>query len=776
MIPAHVRDSITRWFDKDPHATFYERIELQDQALVMYEALPFSRRYGKVLAHILSRMTLVIQDGENLVGGVLEIIPDEAQRRFAEALSSGWWGSATEEEKQRLIAFYYSPGWIKRRDPRFFSLGHLAFDWENILAVGLRGLQEKAQAVLDSGIYAADEAKTDFLSGAVEAYAAQRAFISRYGDEAEDLAAAARGEADRARLLHLRDICRHIASDIPRTFQEALQLIWFIVLISQKTAGCGVLCFARMDQYLYPFYREGLRDGSLTREAALGLIIEFYNKNNDIMTPADHMSQETEQVRDNLELTYDDPNYLILGGRLDAERSAVNELSFLFVEAAHELKLRNPFIVVRYHEGMDRKFRRAVCAAMRDNATLVIYNDDTMIPALRSYGVAEEDVYSYGFYGCNDPLIPAKEGGLRQLWFNLVWPLELAVSGGRPLRDAGGIPADNFPLVDRLIGLMSVPYYGLAQEGLQDPASMEEILERFRTQMEFLLDQYRMLMEADYAVEKETNRGRLRFEDLYLQGTIDAAEDWVTGGTKYHKITMQGSGLATVVDSLAAIEQAVFVDKRCTFAELRAALAADFQGNAELRHYLHSLPKYGNDVDSVDKYSAVVTNMYADAVQKLNAERKGLYSYMPCISTDRDFTRMGSLLGATADGRNAGASIGENQSPYQGADVSGATALFNSVSKIPFRRVTGGPLNVMLHPSTVEGEAGLEKLVALFDVYMKRGGMQIQLNVAGKEELREAQRHPDRYRSLCVRVVGYSAYFVQMGKTAQDELINRTVH
>ena len=776
MVTKQVRESIERWFVKNPRATFYERIQLQEEGMYEYADLPFSQRYGKVLRYILSGMTLVIGEGEHIVGGIEEIVPSEELRRCAEELSSNWWDGISEEEKQQRILFYYSPGWIKRRDPRFFSLGHLAFDWETILTKGLGWYAEKARGLLASGTFTGDPQKTDFLEGAILAYEAQSAFIQRYGETADILAAAAIDDSDRKRLLAVRDICFQIATKPARTFHEALQLIWFIVLISQKVAGCGVFCFSRMDQYLYPYYSRDLAAGTLTREHAHTLIVEFFNKNNDIMSPTDHMSQETDATRNNLEVTYDDPNYLIVGGRLDAEHSGVNDLSFLLVEATHDLGLRNPFLVVRWHEGIDGLFWKNVCSALRDNATIVVYNDDTMLPALQSYGVEKQDAYSYGFYGCNDPLIPGKEGGLRQLWFNLAWPLELALFNGRPAGGSNGSPSDNYALVDRLIGLMTGPYYGIRDASSKEPATMEEFFELYRRQMFFLLNQFRELMEADYAREAVCNAGRLRFEDLYLEGTIDAAEDWVTGGVKYHKITMQGSGLATVIDSLAALDRAVFIDKRYTLAELREALRCNFGGYGEMRRYLHTLPKYGNDVDSVDRYGKIVADIYADGIRMMNIDRRGLYSYMPCISTDRDFTGMGKSLAATPDGRMAGEPIGENQSPYMGADMNGATALLNSVSKLPFHRYTGGPLNVMLHPSSIEGEAGLENLMALFRVYLKRGGMQVQLNVAGRETLMDAQRNPVQYRNLCVRVTGYAAYFTQMGKIAQDELIHRTVH
>jgi formate C-acetyltransferase len=776
VIPEHVKKSIDAWFDKSDEATFYERIVLQQEAVEAYANEPFAIRYGHILEHILKHMTVVIKGGERIVGSVVEIIPTAEQRAYAEALSKEWWGpEVSEEDRQRQVSYYFSPGWVKRRNPVFFSLGHLAYDWETLIGEGLGWYTEKVESMLEERRFAEDEDKTNFLKGALVAYGAHTDFILRYADKATELAGQASDPEERTRLEAVAESCRHVATGSARTLQEALQLIWLVVLVSQKTAGCGVFNFSRMDQYLLPLFNQDIESGRLTEQDALGLIIEFYNKNNEIMFPADHMSQEHESVIKNLEVTYDDPNYLIVGGKLDPNTSGVNALSHLFIQAASLLRLKNPFVVVRWHEGVDRTFWHEVIEAMRKNATVVVYNDETMIPALLEFGVDEQDVYSYGFYGCNDPNIPALEGGLRQLWMNLVWPYELALNGGRPFAEPERSAEGNFGITDRIqIGLMSGPYVGKRFDADAPCPSMEVFMERYRAQMSFLLDQYREIMEKDYELEAECNKGRIRIEDLFLRGTIDEATTWLTGGTKYHKVTLQGSGLATAVDSLAAIDIAVFKEKRYTLKELREAIAANYEGYEEMRTYLSRLPKFGNDLDMVDEYAKIVVDTFADAVVKMNRERKGLYTYMPTISTDRDFTAMGRWLAASADGRLAGEPISENQSPYIGADKSGMTALLNSVSIVPFNRIAGGPLNLRLHPSTVEGNEGLDKLASLMEVYLRKGGLQAQMNVVGRAELIEAQKHPEKYKNLCVRVVGYAAYFVQMGKKAQNELIQRT--
>jgi formate C-acetyltransferase len=237
---------------------------------------------------------------------------------------------------------------------------------------------------------------------------------------------------------------------------------------------------------------------------------------------------------------------------------------------------------------------------------------------------------------------------------------------------------------------------------------------------------------------------------------------------------MQGSGMATVVDSLAAVEQLVFRDKEMSLEELVGILRKNFEGHERLRTRLaRRMPKYGNDIEWVDDLAARVVDIFCDEVARVNGVEY-VYQFFPCISTDRDFTTMGQHVGATPDGRCAGQQVAENQSPTEGADVNGLTALLNSASNLPFDRITGGPLNLRIHPSAVAGDDGLDAFAAITKTYFEKGGMQIQVNVVSKEELLEAQQNPQKYRNLCVRVTGYSAYFVQMGKKAQDELIKRT--
>lgn len=777
MLSDKIVQSIEKWFEKDYRSTFYERIEYLIESEHLYEDLPYAVRYGKTLEYALERISVFLQPHEKIIGSVKEIIPTDQQKAIAERLSKEWW-DIRPEEIQKKILWFYSYGWIKRRPPWFYSFGHLALNWEAIINQGLSSLKEHAVEKLNDPEVKGDASKRSFIEGAIICYDSISKYIGRYAQKSKEDAQECNDSIRKAELLNISESCEHISKKPARTFYEALQLMWLIILPLMKVCGCGVFNLSRMDQYLLPYYMRDMEKGIINREQALELIEEFYNKNNEIMLPTDHMSQEIETTSYSVEVTYDDPNYLTLGGLLKDNLPGVNELSYLFVEAAHRMKLRNPFIVVRYYERIENEFWLKVCDAIRDNATIVVYNDGTMIPALISYGVDVDDAIDYGFYGCNDPNLPGKEGGLRQLWFNLVRPLELALNRGEYPMDVRGDtePAKEtqYSVEDRMIGLMTGPFYGKKTEELSNIKSIDDILEVYRQQLRFLLEDYRSAFEKDFGMELQWNKGGFRIEDCFLSGTVDSATTWNNGGTKYHKITIQGSGLATVLDSLAAIEEMVFRTGKLTLPELVGILNENFEGHELLQARLRKrVSKYGNDIEWVDLLAAKVVNIFYEEVARVNSTEY-VYDFFPTLSSDRDFTTMGRYVGATPDGRSAGEQISENQSPAEGADISGLTALLNSSSRIPFNKVTGGPLNLKIHPSAVKGENGLNMFAAVLKTYFDKGGLQVQVNVVSREQLLDAQKNPDRYRSLCVRITGYSAYFVQMGKKAQDELINRT--
>lgn len=761
ILSENLSRQLDEWMARSPEYTFCERISLLLESEPLYQEQPYAVRYGNTLGHILDRVSLPIDGEELLLGRVAERIPTPEEWEATSDVYKSWWEGRPLADIQEDILWFYSKAWLRCRPPWFYSFGHLALDWKLLISEGIEGFERivhKSQAKYK------DARSVQFLEGALLSQQAVSRYIARYAEA-----------ATQAGRLEDADSLMHISRGAPRTFSEALQLLWLMTIVSQKVCGCGVLNYSRMDQYLLPLYRKDVQEGRLSPQAARTLLQEFYFKNNEIMANTDHMSLDIESTTRTLEVTFDDPNYIILGGLLPDGRSGVNELSGLMIQAAADLKLKNPFVVVRWHNGIDQDFFQQVCAAMRDNATIVVYSDEQMIPALRKCGIQEPEIYDYGFFGCNDPIIPGEEGGLRQMWLNLVRPLELALNEGDYPLVPGGENRDLyvFPLEDRLTGLMTGPYYGTATLPLDKTTRMEDVLDAYRAQVRYLMHGYRQGIERDMELEKRVNADRLRFEDCFLHGTLENAVTWNNGGTKYHHIVVQGSGIATVADALYAIDKLVFQDKACTLSEFNDILKADWEGNESLHQRVLHLPKFGNDVDEVDKYATFVSEVFADAVHEEDQGRY-LYGFLPTLSSDRDFTTMGMDLGATPDGRASHAPISENQSPAEGADLSGITALLNSASKIRFDEIAGGPLNLRLHPSAVQGENGAKLLTALLNTYFQKGGLQIQMNVVDKETLIQAQKEPEKHRNLCVRVTGYSAFFTQMGKRAQDEMIKRT--
>ena len=315
-----MREKLSQMIHKDYRATFYERLDCLKDSEPLFADLPYPQRYGETLQYSLDRISVCIHSDEKIVGSVKEIIPSDAQIDTVEELTKAWWDRSLPEIQQKIL-WFYSYNWLRRRPPWFYSFGHLGLDWEKILSLGLGGYLADARRLLEKA--EGDETKKNFLAGAILCYQALSAFIQRYAEEAEALAGTTGDEQEKNRLIEIASICRSISTEPAQSFREALQLIWLIVLPLMKVCGCGVFDLGRMDQYLLPYFAADLERKNLTRQEALELIIEFFYKNNEIMSPADHMSLDDVKTQFTLEMTFDDPNYIILGGLLPGNRGGV---------------------------------------------------------------------------------------------------------------------------------------------------------------------------------------------------------------------------------------------------------------------------------------------------------------------------------------------------------------------------------------------------------------------------------------------------------------------
>jgi formate C-acetyltransferase len=405
-------------------------------------------------------------------------------------------------------------------------------------------------------------------------------------------------------------------------------------------------------------------------------------------------------------------------------------------------------------KGIEEDFWREVCELVRAGGSIGVYNDDVEIPAFTSVGVDLEDARDYVHYGCCNANVPGKEGSLIQRWHSLPKYLEWVLNNGID------------PLTDKQVG---------PQTGEVDRfRSVDDLLHAFKLQV-------RHVMTADRAAHPPLSpeayaRCSFTLESIFLEDCIENGREWRLGGTKYWHKSQHAAGIATVADSLAAIQEVVFESQELTLAELRDILNADFEGHEPLRQKLRNrCPKYGNGDDDMDAIAVKVADIFCDEVVRCNQVPHDI-RFWPEIYSYHTHRDLGRDLGATADGRKRGERISENQSPSYGMDRHGVTACLDSIAKLPTHRTPGGGTNLKLHPSAVSGGDGLEALSGLLKTYFGKGGQHLQLNIINSSMLKRAQRRPEAYRTLSVRVVGYSAYFVTLSREVQDDIIARTEH
>ena len=711
MPSARVEEAISSLCDKEVRSTTLERLRLTREADALVDGLPQPRQLGDGVYHLLDRTSVPVAAHDLILGRTPEEVPDREEEAFFQETLAGWNGSPR-------------PSWMK-------GGGHECFAWPRLLRLGLPGLEDFATRELERRTSnGADEATLDFLRGSVRIYQAFRNYACRY-------AAAAR----EAGLIEPAARCGTLSLRPPQTFAEALQLIWLVghpyctMLTSNPT-----LTFGRLDEMLLPFYEGDLAAGRLCREEAGDLIEDFYCKNNLVLGRGEHQmggssDKDTGWARN---LTYDAPQYIVLAGRGADGTTVAGDLTELFLERIVP-RFENPVVVVRYTTDMPEPIWRLACDKMRANASAMVYNDEDIVPAMVGSGIADADAVTYTMHGCNWPDIP----GIQMNTFThfLVLP--------KILREALLATEDTPGGIDGLYTAMT----RLLR------AEIDEGFERAR---------------ADRATWDERVPGILRVDDCFLDGPIARARSWQLGGVRYNTIVCSICGIATTADGLAAIQEGISAPGAPLMDDFGSAAREDFADSEALRQRCLNAPKFGQDDDRADRHAVRVLDLVLKEIDR--ASRLGTPDEViafRCMETDMRHLRIGTELGATPDGRRAGDPISENTSPVPGSCRRGPTAMFKSLAKLPFNRINSGALNLRLQPKLFAGEAGLTRLATLLRTYFDLGGLQVQLSLASVEQLRDAQIHPERHRDLMVRITGYSAAFVDMTRTAQDEIIRR---
>jgi formate C-acetyltransferase len=692
-------------------STTLERIRITEKANHLVAGYPQPLKLGEGLYYLLDRIAVPVFPDDLIVGRIEEEVPDDAGEVFFWSTVARWNGKSI-------------PAWMP-------DGGHECFGWDRLLRFGFSGLEDYAKEQLERRTAEGEQGdRLDYLRGVIRVYQAFRCYVRRYADSARE-----------AGLEEAASWCDHVADHPPATFGEAMQLMWLVGIVYCTMVACNAtLTFGRMDELLLPFYRKDVVEGRLTYEKAGDLIEDFYCKNNLILGRGEHqMSHSSEKdtgwARN---LTYDAPQYVILGGRRGDGAPVANELTTLFLERIVP-RFKNPVVVVRYTNDLPEPTWRLACDKMRDNASMMVYSDEQVIPAMIHCGIAPEDALTYTMHGCNWPDIPGKQRSVYLYFVQLPRTLRKAL---------------------------------LSMDG--EISNIEEVYERFirllRVEFEEHTDRFRRERKAwDYRAP-----GMLRVDDCFLDGPVANARSWAVGGVKYPNMILSITGLASATDTITALDELVFRSSKATMDMLLQALQNDFTGQERLRRFCMHAPKYGQGDDCADQHAVRLLesiNLEIDRVSRIGYEDE--VNIFRCLETDMKHIHFGKDLGATPDGRHAGQPISENTSPAPGACKNGLTAMFNSMSILPFDRINSGALNLRMQPVLFAGPDGLQRLSELLRTYFDMGGLQVQLSFASVQELREAQLDPERYRDLMIRITGYSAAFVDMTREAQDEIIRR---
>ena len=640
-------------------------------------------------------------------------------------------------------------------------IGHFSPNYRTVINKGLGAVKAEAEAKMAemeaNGMPGGSDQYNFYRSTSIVCGAMIR-FAKRYSAKAAEMAAACADPVRKAELEQISDTMGWIMENPARSFRDAVQTVWFYqmcVLMDANMHGCTI---GRFDQFVGEFAERDIASGAITYEQAQELIDLYYLK-----------TAECNKVW-GARTAYSSPGYtsgqMITVGGIKADGSdATNVCTYMCLEAIGRMKLHTPVQSLRVHRGTPRKLWECAIAVNRINGGVPTYeSDEAIIPALLSRGIKEEDVWDYCLIGCVEPSIGGQEwpacGGIGiSSYTNIVNILLLALNNGKSYRKTG-------PQQD--LNTQFGPETGY----LYEMENIEQVKEAYLKMLDYWVGwDANMINIHEGVAAREIPQPVVSSS---MTGCQESGRDVMQGGSKYNSTGMSGIGLGTVAESLNVINQLCFVQKKCSTRELYDALINNWEGYDELRQYVvGSVPHYGNGDPEIDQFAKFVADSYADAVLKFSTRRGKFAPGMYPVTMNVVY---GKFTAATPDGRLSGEPLSDGISAVQGYDTHGPTSILNSVTCFDHTRYSNGILlNMKFHPSAVSNEQGLNKLIALLETYFfDMKGMEMQMNIISSETMRDAQAHPENYRDLVVRIAGFSAYFVEVYKDAQDDLIRRT--
>ena len=796
------------------------------------EHLPIIKRRSAAFAYILENLPIVIREGELVVGSAtvaprgaqvfpeysyewLEAELDTVSTRAADPFYISektkadlraiypWWKGKTCSDlakanmaPEAYAAFtehnVFTPG-----NYFYNGIGHVCVQYDKVLKIGYRGIITEAKAAMDKLDFSDAEyvQRRNFLEAVIESCEAVIEYARRYSRLARELAGKETDYDRRRELETIAKNCARVPEFGATTFHEACQSFWFVQLLLQIESSGHSISPGRFDKYMYPYYKADMDKGAITKEQAQELLDCIWVKFNDINKVRDAISADGFAG-------YGMFQNLIVGGQNEHGMDSTNDLSYMCLEAAMHVPLPQPSISIRVWNGSPEDLLIKAAALTRLGTGLpAYYNDEIIIPSIMARGLTLEDARDYCIIGCVEPQKGGKTDGWHDAaFFNMCRPLELAFSNGMDKGKKIGPETGD-------VALMS---------------TFEEFYNAYKTQQSYMI---KLLVNANNAIDSaHAMRCPLPFQSCMVDNCIGRGKSLQEGGAVYNFTGPQGFGIANNTDGLIAIKQLVFDEKKVTMAEMREALKANFgygiQGAAaekltievavelakegiditpeaiktiykeitsasaisesdkarykEIKRLIEeTCPKYGNDIYEVDMFARDVANTYTKEVEKYKNVRGGIFQAgLYPVSAN---VPLGGTTGATPDGRLAYTPLADGIGPASGRDVKGPTATANSVAKLEQCVASNGTLlNQKFHPSALEGMKGLTKFVSLIRSYFDQKGMHVQFNVVTKETLLDAQANPEKYKTLVVRVAGYSALFTTLSKSLQDDIINRT--
>ncbi len=807
-----------------------DRAVLVTESYKTTENEPMVTRRSKAFEHILKNIPIVIREDELIVGSSSKVsrgcqtypefsyewleaefdtvadriadpfvISKESAAKIAEA-NKYWKGKTTSE----LATSYMSDATKVAIKHNLFTVGnyyyngvgHICVKYDEILAIGFEGLIMRAEDALSKVRVSDADAgrKRHFFDAVIRSAKAVITYAERYAALAEAEAAKCNDATRKAELLKIAQNCKNVPRKGATSFYEACQSFWFIQQLLQIESSGHSISPGRFDQYMYPYYKKDIDSGVITREFAQELLDCIWIKLNDINKVRDAASAEGFAG-------YSLFQNLIVGGQDESGADVTNDLSFMCIDASMHVMLPMPSLSIRVWNGTPHDLMIKATMLTRTGVGLpAYYNDEVIIPSLMSRGVTLTDARNYCIIGCVEPQVPGKtEGWHDAAFFNMLRPLELVFSNGY----------EDGELVTLETG------------DVTKFTTFDQFFDAYKAQMNYAIE---LLVDADNAVDlAHMERCPLPFESSMVDGCFESGKCVQEGGAIYNFTGPQGFGIANVTDAMVAIRTLVFEQKKLTMAEFKEALEENFgQGMSDqtaekitkavaesvaasgtpvtedvikaiyaqvkqssgvsadkkqkydnLLEMIDELPKYGNDIEDIDMFAREVGYTYTKQLEKYYNPRGGQFQAgLYPVSAN---VPLGAQTGATPDGRLSGKPIADGVGPASGRDKFGPTAAANSVARLDHGVASNGTLyNQKFHPSALNSMSALDKFASYIRAYFDQKGMHVQFNVVSRETLIDAQKNPEKYKTLVVRVAGYSALFTSLSRSLQDDIINRT--